>query len=63
MTPSKVKFKAKVKVIAMEAGKRLLTLKLQHCTISELFWAGILISVLVFVSRDFELGRKFGCDL
>jgi len=42
---------------SMGAGKWL------QRTISKCDWAGFLTSVLVFVSRDFELGKKLRCDL
>jgi len=31
-------------------------------TISKFYWAAFLIFVLVFVSRDFELGRNVSCE-
>ena len=42
-------------------------LAIDHCflnygTISEFCLAGFLIFVLVFVSRDFELGRNVSCE-
>jgi len=33
-----------------------------HGTICKFHWAGFLIFVLVFVSRDFELGRNVRCE-
>jgi len=35
---------------------------LNYCTISKFVWAGFFIFVLVFVSRDFELGRNVSCE-
>jgi len=35
---------------------------LNYGTIAKFVWAGFLVFVLVFVSRDFELGRNVSCD-
>jgi len=35
---------------------------LNYGTIAKFYWAGFFIFGLVFVSRDFEVGRKVSCE-